>query len=284
MTTRILVPLDGSPLSDRVLAQVRRVLHREDAQVVLLHVITDEAAARLYPPGENGLVLARKHVEKLRDELVAQGAQAESRVVTGDPAARILEIADEIGADLIAMTTHGRTGLDRFVRGSVAERVLRHTSRPLLLVNPHTRAEGELELERILVPLDGSELAGEILPLVATLARLYDAEVVLLYAIELAVVLDPMVAALPVLTPADAETLLAPFKKRLPGIKTRTRIAMGPPAASIVEAIREEKASLVAMTTHGRAGLSRWFFGSVAEQVVRNTSCPLLVKRRTSPA
>jgi nucleotide-binding universal stress UspA family protein len=270
MTTKILVPLDGSPLAEQVLAQVRRVLRREDAEVVLLQVVPDDAGA---------LAVGRTYLERLREELRAQGAQAVSRVVTGDPAAKILEVAQELSVSLIAMSTHGRSGLSRAVRGSVAERVLRHASRPLLLVTPRVKPEGELAIRRILVPLDGSERSAEVLPIATSLAKLYGAELILFYSIELAVMLDPIVSATPLITEAEATGLLEIHRRRVTGVPTRTRVAMGPAAQMILEVASQEHVDLIAMTTHGRSGISRWFYGSTAEQVTRHTSIPLLIKR-----
>src|SRR5438552_367624 len=173
MLEKILVPLDGSELADRVLIQVRRLLVGKDAEVVLLRVVPEETIGKVHAPGKNPLALARKHMDRIRDGLLEQGAQAKSRIVVGDAAAKILDVALEIEPSLIAMSTHGRSGVASLLRGSVAERVLRRSPHPLLVANPHALAGGgEVRMRKILVPLDGSELSAEILPLAIEIGKL----------------------------------------------------------------------------------------------------------------
>ena len=280
MMNKILVPLDGSELSERILVHVQRLLMREDAEVTLFQVIPEDAASQVYSPGQNAIAVARKHVEQLRDTLIANGAQAKSRVVIGDPATKILEEAQRLEPALIAMSTHGRSGLSRFVRGSVAERVLRRAKVPVLLANPTALPERQpLRISKIVVPLDGSEPSAKVLPAAGELAKLFDSELVLFYTIETVAIPDPVVLLSSTMTREQATALLEPFVKRCAGARVRTHVAIGLPATSILDAVKEEKADLVAMTTHGRSGVSRWAFGSTAEHVLRHCPCPLLVKR-----
>src|SRR5690606_4787778 len=112
------------------------------------------------------------------------GALASVRVVTGDPVEEIVAEAERLQPELVAMATHGRSGLTRFVRGSVAEQVIRACPAPVLVANPRAldgMGEGrELRFRRILVPVDGSDVSLGVLPLVEDLGRLYDSEVLLL--------------------------------------------------------------------------------------------------------
>ena len=124
-----------------------------------------------------------------------------------------------------------------------------------------------MPFERILAPLDGSETSARALPLVAELARAYGSEVLLLHVLEGKE------------TPQEALAALEKFKGRLEGVKVRTGIAKSPAALGILDAAKDEKADLVAMTTHGRTGPSRWAFGSTAEAVLRECATPLLVVR-----
>lgn len=285
MLQRILVPLDGSALSEGILGPVRRLLgsqlHRE---ATLVQVVDD----RLDPfhPGrhERELQEARTYLQRVRERLVDDGYKAACRVLFGDPAAAIVQHAAGERFDLVAMATHGRTGIRRWMRGSVAERVLRHCDVPLLLANPAgvDPAGGEGPepsgfLERVIVPLDGSELAARALPLATEVARTTRAEVLLLHVDEG-----------PGLTPeGDArrtERLRASFEGHrraltAEGIRVGIGIDRGDPAERIVSAATGIHADLVVMTSHGRSGRSRWWFGSVAENVVRHLGCPLLVQR-----
>lgn len=284
MQKRILVPLDGSALADRIVEQVKRLLVRKDHEVVLLSVVEPEAdlAAR-----EEKLQDARDHAEGIRDALVDRGAVASVRVTTGDPVEEIIAAAEKLQPELVAMATHGRSGLTRFVRGSVAEQVIRGCPAPVLVANPRAldaMGEGvELRFRRILVPVDGSDVSLGILPLVEDLARLYESEVLLLrveWTVPVAAAPYPAeVAALR--PPKEVEASIEPVRRRLEqaGIRARAVAAYGPEALEILDAAEREHVDLVAMSTHGRSGLSRWIYGSVAEQVIRHCTRPLLVRR-----
>lgn len=283
MQKRILVPLDGSALADRIVEQVKRLLVRQDHEVVLLSVVEPEAdlVAR-----EEKLQDARDHVEGLRDALVDQGAVASARVTVGDPVEEIIAVAEQVQPELVAMATHGRSGLTRFVRGSVAEQVIRGCPAPVLVANPRAldaMGGGELRFKRILVPIDSSVVSQGVLPLVEDLARLYESEVLLLrveWTIPVAAAPYPAeVAALR--PPTEVEASLEPVRRRLEqaGLRARSLAAYGPEALEILDAAEREQVDLVAMSTHGRSGLSRWIYGSVAEQVIRHCTRPLLVRR-----
>jgi nucleotide-binding universal stress UspA family protein len=274
---KILVPLDGSELSDRILTQVKRLLVRHDAEVMLVSVLSPRELERESVPGRE-IEAARRHLGEIASALRGQGANVESDVAVGEPAERIHAFALEYRPSVIAMSTHGRTGVSRWIRGSVAERVLRVTPFPLLLANPFGLAEREeRRFRRILVPLDGSPASAEILPLVKDFASHYESEVLLHVAVEIPAV-EPLVYPLMIST-EDAQKRLEAFRAELPGIRVQTSASLGSPAGTIVDTAEREKVDLVAMTTHGRTGASRWAFGSVAEQVIRHCPCPLLVKR-----
>lgn len=286
---KILVPLDGSPLADRVLSQVRRCLRTTDGEVWLLRVMPEYLVEGSSWVPERVTEDIHRHLDRVRDELTEQGVHAFSKIRTGDPAAVILDEAERVGATAIAMSTHGRSGLGRWLMGSVAERVLRNARTPVLLAN---RAVLELDgaervpagrIERILVPLDGSEKSARIVPLVEEIGRLYESGVVLLHVqAVLPAAPDPYFVAMPPIpTVAEGEAVLAPHRERLEasGLPVRTLVVTDRPAARILQAASDEKADLIAMTTHGYSGLARWAYGSVAEKVLRHSPCPLLVLR-----
>jgi nucleotide-binding universal stress UspA family protein len=139
----------------------------------------------------------------------------------------------------------------------------------------------------MLVPLDGSDLAETILPLVEQVAGPLEAEVILLRVVEPVSTAAALVSA-GVVSPdtlarheLEAKRYLAQMEPRLAkkGLRVRTRIALGPPAEAILGAVKTSGADLVAMTTHGRSGLGRALFGSVAESVLRASPVPVLVMR-----
>ncbi len=278
MLKRILVPVDGSDLAERILFETRGLLTGNGSQVVLLTVLPPRTPlAREVDP--------RGWLDALHHRLVGEGIRAEVELSIGDPAEEILRCADRLDPSLIAMSTHGRSGIGRWARGSVAERVLRRSRHPLLLANPRslgTTIEGmDRPFRRILLPLDGSELSASIVPLVVEVARVYESEVFAIHAIP----------AMPSKTPAPyvephpsveeverfLEPMLVPFEEA--GIRNRLMVRYERPAEAILEVARSEHVDLVAMTTHGSSGVSRWVFGSVAEKVLREGSWPLLVRR-----
>jgi nucleotide-binding universal stress UspA family protein len=283
MLERILVPLDGSQLADQILVPMRATLSRS-SDVSLLTVVPSHAIPKDHSPGQDPLTVARRHLAARRDDLIAHGVCAHARLTVGDAASKILEAARGHGSTLIVMSTHGRSGAARFLRGSVAERVLRHSPIPVLVANPRAlEGREEPRFRRILVPLDGSDRSAEILPLVAELAKLHGSEVILFFSIPMLVSPEPIFASGPVMSVAEGEQLLEPFQRGFYDVPVKRRAAIGDPASNILALIESEKIDLVAMTTHGRSGPSRWFLGSVAEQVTRHATCPLLIKRTGGP-
>lgn len=274
MFKKILVPLDGSELAGRILDRLEPVFQQDHPEVVLLHV-----EPSLAPQDQEK---AREALEAFAETLAARRATVTTRFEVGDPAQSILSIIETTQPSLVAMSTHGESGISRWIRGSVAERVLRSCPVPLLLANPTGVAEGGgLGFKRILVPLDGSETAGEILPLVKQIAPRYEAEVILLRVERPRLAVSPTGSAALAEPGQAGEELLAPYLKHLSeeGIKVRTKIALGNPADWILKTAEDEQVDLLAMTTHGRSGPSRWLFGSIAEKVLRASPCPLLVHR-----
>lgn len=273
---KVLVPLDGSPLADAIVRQLGRLLRRHETAVRFVTVLSEATVQEARVRGVDPFGTSLKHLEMQAAPLSKASTEATWDVYVGDPGTRIIEDAKLEHATLIALATHGRSGVERWIRGSVAERVLRASHVPVLVSNPRGLLN-EIEVRRILVPLDGSSLSEEILPCARELALLYGAEVVLLHASEP----HPDDVARPSLSPEELADLFVPARAALAQVPLRTVgvSSRGAPAEAILRAVEAEHADLVALSTHGRTGLSRWAFGSVAEQVVRNCSAPLLVRR-----
>lgn len=286
MLKKILVPLDGSELADRILTHVRRILLREDAEVMLLTVLPPEAATEDERTRAWRIEEASGHLMGELKKLGQAGARARYDLMTGDPAAQVLAFADTWQPGLIAMSTHGRTGLERWARGSVAERVLRRSEHPVLLANPRGFDGKEARFRRILVPLDGTDTSAAILPVVEEFASRYESEVILLHAAAAytAFAEYPNVEVRP--SADELRDLMEPYRERLEraNVKSRVYILYEDPAQAILHVAAADAVDLVAMTTHGRSGISRWVFGSVAEKVLRNCPCPVLASRSTAAA
>ena len=275
MFRKVLVPLDGSDLSARSLEFLRPVLQLDSAQIVALHV-REGSSVDENAPGLPDELLAR--LEELHPS-----AEVLTVARRGDPAAEILAVAKEADVSLIAMSTHDRPGLDRLVRGTVAERVLRNADVPVLFTTPSTKQRQASEvIRRIVVPLDGSRLAASVLSHVADIARVYGSQVTLLHvdlpgnrehrhSVERARAKKRAFAKLVSEQVAELEQA---------GATVSTQVVFGfKPVAEILAFTEREAIDLVVLATRGRRGLARLAFGSIAEQIIAGCQSPLLVER-----
>jgi nucleotide-binding universal stress UspA family protein len=200
----------------------------------------------------------------------------------GAPAEEIIRAAREKKADLIALSTHGRSGAMRLVAGSVAEEVLRRADVPVLVTRPSTAIR---ESRRIVVALDGSDRSEAILPDVERLALKLDAEVHVIRVAQ--IVIAAGMGEVPVaLPPEDPMPYLKGVVRRLEaaGLKATAVAREGGAAEAILRYVEEASASLLCMATHGRSGLTRLMLGSVAEEVLRKAPCPVLLRRSVAAA
>lgn len=288
MTNRILVALDGSGLAEQVIPYASVLAERTGASLVLATAITagdrwvDDGAIRKWEEEEQGA--AEAYLASVARGLAQSGVQARGRVQWGRPDAVLQAIADDEHANLIALTTHGRSGFARWRMGSVADKLLRSATTPLLLV--HAQKDAPVErpaLRRILLPLDGSPLAESALPFVEGLAKNLGASVLLQHAVTPVMAFygtEFIPGSLPVMEglEAGARDYLAKKAKGLRhhGLKVETRVDFVEYAGqAIIEAAQD--ADLIALTTHGRTGPARWIIGSVADAVIRHAEVPCLV-------
>lgn len=297
MYTRILVPLDGSTTAEQVVPYARTFARRLKLPVELLAVIdagallTSVERARLF----DNLLDQESRKSKEYLERIAErfsGSRVKRTVQQGKAAEAIIEKAAADNSTLIAMTTHGRSGLNRWLLGSVAEKILRGSANPLLLVRavPNASTEGEATLKSIVVPLDGSKLAESVLPTVTQIAKKLDLEIVLFRAYtnpyipfisgsgHYAVNLDELLAGVRDEARNYLEEKIAELSKQ--GVEEISYVLEeGVAADKIVSVASHTAESLAAICSHGRSGLKRWVLGSVAETVVRHSNNPVLVLR-----
>lgn len=291
MYRMILVPLDGSPFSERALPLATKLAQAMDAQVILMR-----AASAVTFPGADATEAQCQAVDEaeaylwtLATGLSEGGLRVETAVPYGDAAESIVM---EIGlhrADLVVMCTQGRSGLGRWIFGSVAEQVLARSPVPVLLV----RASGAHPTFRpgpgsgpLLVPLDGSAFAETALPHAAALAHALGAALRLVRALEppMALYGYPGVGLVQESLEeerAEAETYLEEVAARLrgDGISVGTVVREGWPADAIVCSDAQANPWLIVMSTHGRAGVARLLLGSVALEVVRRSAVPVMLIR-----
>ncbi|MHC4391757.1 MAG: universal stress protein, partial [Planctomycetota bacterium] len=261
----ILIPIETSSLSCRIIDPIRSLLKTHGHKVLLLHVI--EGGERKREELKKLTEEARSLLDTLCDQLEDEGAKATGIVDAGDAAEQILDTVEQRRPSLVAMATHGRSGISRLVRGSVTERVMRLCRVPVLTCNPSALDSDDFSFKRVLVPLDGSEVADKILSPVKHLGAAFQYRVTLLK-----VTAPDKPNAQPA---AEALERQREYLERS-GLKVEVEDVVGRPGEQILKAA--ENVDLVAMSTHGRSGVSRWWYGSVTEDVLRHCNTPLLVR------
>jgi nucleotide-binding universal stress UspA family protein len=302
MYDKLLIPLDGSKTAEAVLPYARSLSRKLKFPVTLLTVIDTSELSRSVSAAD-GLYLDRlvedetqrsaEYLAKIGETFV-DGAVA-LRTVQGRAAEVIIESAADKGA-LIMMATHGRSGLKRFLLGSVTEKVLRGANNPLLLVRADETAptSGEAALKSVIVPLDGSELAESILPVVEASAQKLDLQVVLfrVYMIPYGVYsagegfydpvnIEAFRSRLRQETIDYLESKAAALTRK--GIEKVSYVAKeGLSADEIIKFARATPDNLIVMCSHGYSGAKRWILGSVTETVARHSDNAVLVVRAGS--
>ncbi len=298
MFRSLLVPLDGSAFSEQALPFALGIAQRTGAPVQLLHV----HLPLVYATGIS--ILDSGADERVKDQEWAYLNQLARRWKIAAPEVRISTALLEgfppdvlrehlYGkADLVVMATHGRGPASRFWLGSVADALVRTTAVPLLLVRPSEQPPPVAlapPFRRVLIPLDGSELAEQALEPALQLGRLMEASYILLRVVKPVVIPDPnlgwpaMTGMNETLTQqaiGEAQAYLDRMALRLgeQGLKVRTRTVLDThPADTILRETQE--ADVIALATHGHGGIRRLLLGSVADKVLRGGTTPTLVCR-----
>lgn len=280
MSCRILVPLDGSAAAEAAIPEAER-LSVGGAEVHFLHVVPSLPLA--LGATSAGMMechdQALSYLEDLRRRF--PDVVGPDVIRAGEPTDAILQVALEVEIDLIAMCTHARKGVAKWLLGSVAETVVRRAQLPVLLVRPGLPAPHAV-LRRILVPLDGSEESFTVLIEVKRLALRTGAEVVLLHVTERAFAPLPQRGTRGMSgIPEDPEQKLLAVADRLgrSDLIYWQVIAHGDPAEEILDHAMTLDADLIAMSTHARSGRERAMFGSVAQEVLGRSERAVLLQR-----
>ncbi|HJU63890.1 MAG TPA: universal stress protein [Candidatus Binatia bacterium] len=298
MYTRMLVPLDGSKVAEQVLPYARFLAKSLGIPTELLGVVDPETLVAFANPAQgrplDTLVTETMSRSAIYLETTArsfQGAQVKSSVAKGKPEDEVIERAAADKNTLIVMATHGRSGLQRWLLGSVADKVLHGATNHLLLIraSDQGKTDGEAPLKTVIVPLDGSPLAERALPVVVDLAKKMDLQVVLVRAYAL----PPTISAedygyysaelLDHLESEARDYLQGKINEiKQKGIATVTSVVnTGYGAEEIITLARNTPDNLIAMCTHGRSGIQRTVLGSVTDRVVRHSGDPVLIVQST---
>jgi nucleotide-binding universal stress UspA family protein len=292
---RILCPVDFSDASRHALDHAVAIAGWYESHITALHVVPP--AFKFEPP----LLFAEQGELKApgvdRDQMLAQldgwlaAASAarvpwESRVCEGQAAESVLAVAQSMPADLIVMGTHGRSGFERFVLGSVTEKVLRNASCPVLTTPPRAMTVAKLPFTRILCPVDFSEPSLAALRTAFSMAEEADAHLVVLNVVdwpedETVLFTDTADADLVVQVEQQVQQRLESFITDESRVWSRPEVAVttGKAYREILASAEDMSADLIVIGVHGRSTLGLTLFGSTVNQVVRRSSCPVLTIR-----
>ncbi len=288
---KLLVPLDGSELAERAIPYAKAIAQVRDSEVILF-TSSIASAEQLDRPMKAYLELKTK-------ELRSQGIKASSAVAYGIVADSIVNFADKNKIDLIIISTHGYSGIKRWVLGSVARKVLYGTSVQVLLIKSKAPQVSEVTLGKILLPLDGSPFSESPIYFIKQLTKGTDAEIFLTLVCE------------PPLVPSYGDHPINPTwekhrdavwaeekqqaseylekmeaKLRKDGMKVKSRVIpgeLGRVAEAILREGQKETIDLITMATHGRSAVSRWVYGGTANRIVEQSLQPVLLIRPAVP-
>lgn len=292
MFKNILVPLDGSKLSEASLIPAAFLADKLDSAVTLLHIIEKDAPAEVHKerhltqPDE-----AEAYLRETANRAFSPKVKVETHVHTApvsDVARSIVEHATgEFQPDLIVACTHGRTGMRGVLFGSIAQQIVAQGTTPLLLIKPGV---SRFKLDTLLVPLDPDSMHDYSLSMAESFAEIFNAELYLFSVIPtISKLADEQAAAgniMPVTVTAildlkvenarkDLQTHLDQFHKA--GLKASAEVVRGDPATAIVKTAKQSGADMIILSTHRKAGTSAFWARSVAPKVAQKTKTPLLL-------
>jgi nucleotide-binding universal stress UspA family protein len=303
---KILLAIDGSKFSEAATQAVIAQAKPQDTEVRVLHVI-DALTNQLpemtcyYPGIEHARDAQRKPAEALVAKtaklLRSKGLQVTTTVELGSPKSKILDTAADWHADLIVLGSHGRTGLDRFLMGSLPDSVLRHAHCSVELVRIPRPAKGSKvtggaakgKARRILLATDDSRFSEAALRLLIEQIPPLETEVRVLQVVEPLPLLvvrdmggyDPELDKLWEARIQQAEDKVAKIAEtlRAKGVKVTTSVAQGDPKSKILDAAQQWNAELIVLGALGRTGLERFLMGSVSDAVARHARCSVEIVR-----
>ncbi|MCC7002877.1 MAG: universal stress protein [Gemmatimonadaceae bacterium] len=294
MITTILVPVDGSKLSERALALAIPLAEQHGARIVtiLVHEPILPLVSGGGAPVRDAALDERHRAEQETSVLkLAQrtrkltSAPVEAKFAYGRIVPTLVEQAKSLNAELIVASTHGRGGIQRFWLGSVADGLVRHALVPVLLVRGNRptakRVAGAPAFTRALVPLDGSARAEEAADAAVTLLRGVAAKLTLLHVVHPMTAVAAAASELPDGPEQEVVTnYLEPVARRFASAQLEVRLDVrvdANVARVVLEAAEAHDAELIAIAGQGMSGVQRFIVGSVADKLIRTSPVPVLV-------
>jgi nucleotide-binding universal stress UspA family protein len=286
----VLVPLDGSDLSERALPYAAACAKAFGSRLVLVTAVYIADIPGHDTWSEEELMRPRdviaEYLTGVRDRLGAP--KTETLVKVGYPHESLLEAADETKASLIVVSSHGRSGLNRWAYGSTAGHLLHASHVPLLVIGKDALeiAPAGFSPKHVLIPLDGSKLAEAALPAGIEAAQAFGAKVSIVRVAPLSTVIFPYSVAGAMQWPDLDQELEASARAYLDRIKPKAdsssavevSVLRGPPADALLEFEASSAVDLVVMTTHARSGIARALLGSTADRMLRGRAPVLFIR------
>jgi nucleotide-binding universal stress UspA family protein len=294
MFNRILLAMDRSPLAECVLPHAVAIARVLESRITLVHVLesSDRAGWRRAVDPLTWRIRkseAESYLGDLALRLQRAGVPAEKQILEGPAAERIVEFSRKNDVPLIMLSSHGQSGLSGWSVSSSVQKIIQRAHTSIMIVRAHASASTDmtgLRYRRVLVPMDGSQRAESILPVVATIARAHEAQTLLAHVVRR----PEMPRRMP---PTDEDVALADrivernrerasryldqLSSRLPG-KSQARILISDHvAAPLHELVDQEKIDLVLLTAHGYSASTRWPYGSVVNSFITYGTTPLLI-------
>jgi nucleotide-binding universal stress UspA family protein len=274
---KLIIPLDGSTFAEQSLSVAESICHAYGAEATLLSVAPNSVGRWPFRSvAQNGQIQGgeaerKQYLEQIASRLKKTGIETGIAIDQGEVAAKIIAFARDSRADLIVMGTHGRSGIERWFIGSIANKTIQYSTTPVLLLRPTTEWRSRWsQFKRLLVTVDGSHASERILPYARAVASQFASEVILLSVPE-----GQVSVAYRTQLQDYLQDLADAFSDD--GIKVQAIVSGSGPARTIVQTSEEERADLIMLATHGLGGVKRLMLGSVADRVVRQAHCPIFL-------
>jgi nucleotide-binding universal stress UspA family protein len=288
MLRKILVPLDGSEIGELALVYAKELASAIDLEVQMACATESRDKQAVWSCS----LYLEKVAERLSTQIKRINPKSEVNTVTvdGEPAEALIDYTQKKGIDLVIMMSHGRSGIMPWAMGSTANKIIQKSKVPVLMI----RAEQAVSRQRpvqvfknILIPLDGSALGEAALDLTKTIAHAMKSKVILLFVVETVeyvhsiggpdhfVYSEMQVEKMK----KDATQYLGKVQEQFDGGNVQLMLRTGEPAREIIRLSDEEKVSIVAMSSHGKTGITRWMMGSTSSKILHAGKTPLLLVR-----
>jgi nucleotide-binding universal stress UspA family protein len=281
MYEKMIVPLDGSENSETVLPYVEELAKIIHCELTFVGVCSEYERSFEY--------LFKKYVQDMAVQFKNKGLQSRAAFLYGSPSEEIIKYADANSASLIALATHGRSGFKEWLLGGVSEKILLHSSKPVLLISPRGQKDSSVKrvkFQNILVPLDGSEMGAAALPWAIELGKKTKGKLFLLHIIPSTSKVVGVMNYAAGFEKQLADTLRKQAREYITGViaglekekpDSKYDLIEGIPSQEILNYARKNFIDLIALSTHGMTAANRAVMGSVAHQVTHNSDIPVMI-------